>query len=132
MTVDLPVDEGGANAGTSALELMVLSLAGCIMTIFGLVAHKRKLRYRDLRIALKAERPPGAPTIRRVDGTLEIRTEASKEEVETALRLTIKICPIGVLLEQAHVPVDVTARVLPPSVGSGTRASGPAAPTPLP
>ena len=125
VTVDLPPDEDGMDAGTSSLELMVLSLAGCITTIFGLVAQRRKLRFVDMRVALGAERPKGAPTIQRVAGTLEVRTEASSEEVETALRVTLRICPVGVLFEQAHVPVQVVARVLAPSLGSAVREAAP-------
>lgn len=114
MTVDLPIDEGGQNAGTSALELGVLSLAGCITTIFGLVAKKRKLLFSGLAISLTAERPRGAPTIERVRGTLEVRTDVAKEDVETVLRLTLKTCPVGVIFERAHIPVDVTVVISPP------------------
>jgi putative redox protein len=115
VTVDLPADEGGQNAGTSALELGVLSLAGCISTIFGLVAKKRRLAFTGLTISLTAERPPSAPTIERVHGKLEVRTGASKEEVETILRFTLETCPLGVIFERAHIPVDVTVAILPPS-----------------
>lgn len=114
VTVDLPVDEGGRNAGTSALELSVLSLAGCIGTIFTLVAEKRRLTFSGLHISLTAERPPGAPTIECVHGVAEVETLAPKEDVETALRLTLKTCPVGVLFERAHVPVDLVAKVVPP------------------
>lgn len=114
VTVDLPVDEGGRNAGTSALELMVLSLAGCVSTVFTLVAEKRRLAFSGLHVSLSAERRPGAPTIERVHGEVEVETHAPKEDVETALRLTLKSCPVGVLLRHAHVPVEVVARVVVP------------------
>jgi len=62
-------------------------------------------------VALEAERPPGAPTITRVHGTLRVRTRADPSDVETALRLTLKTCPVGVLFEKAQIPVEVTAIV---------------------
>jgi putative redox protein len=111
VTVDLPVDEGGRSAGPSALELAVLSLAGCITTIFTLVARRRRLAFQGMTVALEAERPPGAPTITRVHGTLRVRTRADPSDVETALRLTLKTCPVGVLFEKAQIPVEVTAIV---------------------
>jgi len=114
VVVDLPVGEGGKNVGPSSLELMVLSLAGCISTIFALVARKRKLSFTGFTVHLTAERPPHAPTVQRVRGTVEVRSSASAEEVGTALRLTLKTCPVGVLLEQAHVPVDIGWTVLSP------------------
>jgi putative redox protein len=115
VTVDLPVDEGGQNVGTSALELGVLSLAGCITTIFGLVAQKRRLSFSALAISLTADRPRGAPTIERVHGRLELETKASKEDVETVLRLTLKTCPMGVIFERARIPVEVTIAISPTS-----------------
>lgn len=113
ITVDLPADEGGRNAGASSLELAVLSLAGCINTVFCLVAKRRRLSFSRLTTRLHAERPPGSPTIQRVHGTVEISTAAPRDEVETALRLTLRSCPVGVLLERAHVPVEITSTVVP-------------------
>ena len=114
VTVDLPRSEGGHDWGPSALELGVLSLAGCITTIFCLVAKKRKLSFRRLSVHLTADRPTRAPTVQRVHGTVEVGSDAPKEEVETTLALTLKTCPMGVLFEQAHVPVEVTLSVVPP------------------
>jgi len=112
--VDLPEDEEGRDAGTSALELAVLSLAGCISTIFALVARKRRLRYEGLRVSLEAERPEGSPTITAVTGVAEVSTDASADDVETVLRLTVRTCPVGVLLERARIPVQVSLKVVPP------------------
>ena len=108
VTVDLPRDEGGDSAGTSALELAVLSLAGCITTIFTLIARRRRLSFSGMSIALEAERPEGAPTITRVRGTFRLRTAASPAEVSTTLRLTVRTCPVGMIFEKAGIPVDVT------------------------
>ncbi len=113
VVVDLPVDEGGRSAGPSALYLALLSLAGCITTIFALVARKRHLWFQGMSVALEAERPPRAPTITRVRGTLRVHTKADFKDVDTALRLTLKTCPVGVIFEQAHIPVEVTPVVVP-------------------
>lgn len=114
VTIDEPVEAGGTNKGTSAHELLLLSLTGCITTIFHIVAEKRKLDFEGFTVQLKAERTRGIPTIQRVHGTVEVRTHAPPEEVETVLRLTVKTCPVGSLFEKAHVPVEVTAKVVPP------------------
>jgi len=113
VTVDLPIDEGGRSAGPTALDLSLLSLAGCISTIFTIVAHKRHLSFQGLTIALEADRPAGAPTISRVHGTLRLRTKADPAEVETALRSTVKTCPVGVIFERAGIPVEVTPMIVP-------------------
>lgn len=129
VTVDEPTEDGGTNTGTSALELLVLSLSGCISTIFHIIADKRKLEFDGFSATLNAERDDHAPTIQRVRGTVEVRTRASREEVDTALRLTLKTCPIGVLFAQAHIPVDVVVQVTPSPGSSLSPASGTTAPS---
>ena len=114
VTVDLPTDEGGHDAGASALELSVLSLAGCITTIFAIVAKKRGLSFEAMTVGLDARRPAGSPTIASVAGTLHVVTSASAADVQTALDITLKTCPVGVLFERAKIPVQVHAIVTPP------------------
>jgi uncharacterized OsmC-like protein len=114
VTVDLPLDELGGDLGPSALELSVLSLAGCITTIFALVARKRRLKFEAMTVELDAERPEEAPTITSVEGVLRVTTSAPVEDVETTLRITLRTCPAGVIYERAHIPVRVRAVVEPP------------------
>jgi putative redox protein len=123
VTVDLPEDEHGGNLGTSALELSVLSLAGCITTIFALVAKKRRLRFEEMTVELDAGRAGGSPTITSVDGALRVVTSADREDVETALAITLRTCPVGVLYDHAHIPVRVRAIVVAPAPRSGGRTS---------
>ncbi|MCI4354218.1 MAG: OsmC family protein [Thermoplasmata archaeon] len=116
IVVDLPADEGGTDAGTSALELTLISLAGCIGTIFRRVAERRRFAVEGFSIRLNAERGDGAPTIERVEGTFTVRSPADDVELETALRLTLRICPVGVLFDRAGVPVTVRlVRAAPPA-----------------
>jgi putative redox protein len=114
LTVDLPLDEGGDETGPYALELSVLSLAGCITTIFALVAKKRRLRFDGMKVDLEAERSEGSPTITSVDGVFYVTTSSPPEEVETALRITLRTCPVGVLYERAHIPVRVRLEISAP------------------
>ncbi len=112
--VDLTAEEGGTDAGTSALELSVLSLAGCITTIFALVARRRRLAFSGLEVELDASRPKGTPTITAVRGTVDVVAAASEEDVATVLRITLRTCPVGVLFEKAGIPVEVRLRLRPP------------------
>jgi putative redox protein len=114
VTVDLPADEGGRDVGPFALELSVMSLSGCITTIFALVAKKRRLHFDRMVVELEAQRPKGAPTISSVEGILRITTSAPRAEVETALEITLRTCPVGVLYEKAQVPVRVRLEVHAP------------------
>ncbi len=127
VTVDLERDEGGRDAGTSSLELLVLSLAGCITTIFALVARRRRIPFDAMSVTLEAHRPRGARTLTAVDGAFTLTTTAGAEDVETALGITMRTCPVGVLFEQAGVPVHVSTRVQSPAA-----ASRPVAPAAVP
>lgn len=115
VVVDLPLDEDGSDRGTLALELNALSLAGCITTIFALVAERRRLPFEAMQVSLEAERAPGARTITAVSGTLLVRTSSPVADVETALGVTLRTCPVGVLYERAQIPVRVKAIVEPPA-----------------
>jgi putative redox protein len=112
--IDLPLDEAGRDTGTSALELNALSLAGCIVTIFALVAKKRRLPFEAMTIDLEAQRPEGAPTITSVEGTFRIITAAPVDAVETTLNITLRTCPVGVLYDRAHIPVRIRPIVIAP------------------
>jgi putative redox protein len=114
LTVDLPTDEGGENAGPFALELSVMALAGCITTIFAIVAKKRRLSFDGLTVELTADRPVGSPTIVSVTGVAQVTSDAPTSEIETALNLTVRTCPVGVLFERAKIPVRVRVEVLTP------------------
>jgi putative redox protein len=115
VVTDLPPDEDGSDLGTSALELSVLSLAGCITTIFALVARRRRLRFDAMRVELEADRPPGARTITAVHGTIHLTSSAAAGEVETAVRLTLRTCPVGVMFEQAKIPVVIRTDLVGPA-----------------
>jgi putative redox protein len=114
VTVDLPADEGGENLGPFALELSVMALAGCITTIFAIVAKRRRLAFDGLTVDLTADRPEGSPTIASVTGVARVTSEAPTEEIETALNVTVRTCPVGVLFERAKIPVRVRLEVVTP------------------
>ena len=118
--IDVTRNEGGRDKGTSGFELGLLSLAGCINAVFALVAQRRKLVFESMRTELEGERPKKAPTYTAVHGVFRVETRAPKEEVETAFALTMRICPIGVLFDQAKIPVEVRAVIIPPGGSTAT------------
>jgi len=103
VVVDMPQESGGEDTGPTALELAVMSLAGCVATIFKMVAERRKLDYSSLTIEIEAEK--GEKTVEKCRGTLMICTKASREDVEKALELTMKACPVGIIFEKAGVDI---------------------------
>lgn len=110
--VDLPPDYNGEDTGPTALELAVMALAGCVATIFKMVADKRKLKYSDLVLEIEAEK--SEKTIEGCKGTLSICTNADKSEVEKNLKFTLEICPVGILFERAGVKMEWEIKVESP------------------
>jgi len=109
VVVDLPPEDNGDDKGPTALELTVMSLAGCITTIFPMVAEKRGLKYSALKVDLEAEK--GEKTVEKVKGVLTIKTNASRGDVETVFRLTMGICPVGALFEKAGIKPEIEIKM---------------------
>jgi len=110
VVVDLPSDLGGSDQGPTALELAVMALAGCVTTIFAIVAKKMRLSYEKLEAYVEAEK--GEVTIEKVKLTLKVKTDAPPERVEAAFKRTMEICPVGVLFSKAGVGIEERVEVL--------------------
>jgi putative redox protein len=105
VVIDLPEAKGGSNSGPTALEMCVMSLSGCVGTIFAMVAEKMRLKFDSMEVELIAEQSQNAPTITDVHFTLYIKTHEEKDKVEKCLDHTINTCPVGVLFKQAGVSI---------------------------
>jgi len=107
IVIDLPKPKGGDDWGATALELCVMSLSGCIGTIFTTVGKKMRLDLKSLVVDLDAEKPDEAPTVTRVNATVTVDSSDSTEKLQKCLDRTMDICPVGKLFEQACIPMDV-------------------------
>lgn len=109
--VDLP-PEMGTDRGPTALELGVMSFAGCVATIFVLMAKKTRVTMSDLEVNMKAEKPEGAKTVTKADYDLIVRSGENRDKLERVFKLTRANCPVGLLFEKAGVEVNYTLKVL--------------------
>ena len=110
--MDLPEAKGGDNTAPTALEATVMSLSGCIVTIFAVVANKMRLSFNELELDLNAEKTDDDPTITAVNFELKIKTEATKDKVQKCLEHTLNTCPVGVLFRNAGVTLSNTITML--------------------
>lgn len=101
VVTDLP---RGADVGASALELTVMSLAGCISTIFKTMAEKMRLDIQKFDVEMNAEK--GSDTISKVQYKAKVQSDAPEEKLKKCLELTEKNCPVGILFEKAGVEVE--------------------------
>lgn len=109
--VDLPPDLG-TDRGPTALELGVMSFAGCVATIFVLMAKKTRVSIRDLEIVMDAEKPEGAKTVTKADYAVVVKSDESEDKLRRVFELTRANCPVGVLFEKAGVEVSYKLEIL--------------------
>jgi len=110
LILDLPKGTG-TDLGPTALALSVMSFAGCIPTIFVLMAQKRRVDIKELEIKMEAEKPENANMIEKIDFNLIVTTDASEKEIDHILRLTKEHCPVGQLFLHADVDIDYKRKI---------------------
>lgn len=100
--LDLP-PELGTNMGPTALELGVMSYAGCMATIFSLVAKKMKVNLKDLEVKLEAVKLEEAGTITEANFLITVKTDVDEDKIQRIFKVTLNNCPVGILFEKAGV-----------------------------
>jgi len=100
--LDQPRDTG-TDMGPSALELALMSYAGCYATIFVLTARKMRFSLRDLEVETEAVKSEEVGTITDVKFDIMVNADAPKDRIQRIHELTLKNCPVGKLFEKAGV-----------------------------
>jgi len=113
VVVDLPPEGGGTSAGTTPLELSVLSLAGSLSSTFVALARKRRMEFSGVKLVLEGDLTSSDAALREIHGTLRVRSRSDRTEVEAALRSALELCPVGRIFRDAHVPVNVILALTP-------------------
>lgn len=106
---DLPEAAHGENKGAKAFELLTMSLAGCIGTIFVSVARKMRLEIQDIKVQMETK---DEDTIEEVSYRFSVKSNAPVEKLERCLTLTEKTCPVGLLFHKAGVPITHTLEII--------------------
>jgi putative redox protein len=109
--LDLEEDSGGTDMGPSALELALMSFAGCYATIFMLTANKMRATVKDLEIKVEAVKSEQAGTVTETKVDVTTKTDLAEERVHRLHELTVKGCPVGKLFEKAGVKITYTLKI---------------------
>lgn len=107
LVLDLPEAKAGDDLGPTALELAAMALAGCISTIFAVVAKNSGVTYRKLIVELDLQKPDSAPTFTASSGVAKIDSDEPIEKLERIMDKTMQACPVGRLFEQAGIETDL-------------------------
>ena len=84
-----------------------MALAGCITTIFSVVAKNSHVKISDLEAIVEAKKPDDALTITEVKMNINVQSDAAEDKIKKILGITLKQCPVEKLFRQANVKMDV-------------------------
>src|SRR4030043_38724 len=91
---DLSSAAGGGDSGPTALELALMALADCGVTIFADVCKKSSIQPGKVEVVVEAEKSPDSPVITGVTMKVCVSAKARKELLDAAWRRTEANCPV--------------------------------------
>jgi uncharacterized OsmC-like protein len=103
---DLSTPAGGNDSGPTALELSLMALADCGVTIFADVCKKSNIQLDKVEVLVEAEKSPDSPIITGVSMKVNVSSKARKELVDAAWRRTEANCPVLFIFKEP-IPVKV-------------------------
>jgi len=109
VVVDLPPDLG-TGLGPTSLELCVMSHAGCYATICVYTAKKMRIPLKGLTVKVEAVETDEAGTITKENFEIEIKADAPADRIQRLHELTVKNCPVGLLLNKASVKINYNVK----------------------
>jgi uncharacterized OsmC-like protein len=108
---DLSSAAGGSDSGPTALELTLMALADCGVTIFADVCKKSNIKPDKVEVTVEAEKSPDSPIITGVSMKVNVSSKTRKELLEAAWRRTEANCPVlSIFKEPISVKVEFEAK----------------------
>ena len=109
--LDLEQDSGGTDMGPSALELALMSFAGCYAAIFMLTANKMRATITELEIKAEAVKSEQVGTITETKFDITTKTDLPEDRVRRLHDLTVRSCPVGKIFEKAGVKTTYNVKI---------------------
>jgi len=109
VVTDLQPEKGGSDRGPTALELAVMALAGCVATVYTVVAKRSKVEIHGLAVDVEAEELSNEVIKAKV--RINVKSPADEGKLKSVLDVTLENCPVGILFRKAGVHMDVSMEV---------------------
>ena len=106
MVLDLGTSKGGDNTGPSALELAIMSLADCAVTIFADVCKQSNVEISKMDVVAEADKPADSPKLNGVNLKITVTSKARKQKLDAVWRRTEANCPV-VSIFQDNIPIKI-------------------------
>lgn len=103
---DLPVSKGGDDTGPTALELAIMALSDCAVTIFANVAKQSNIDVEKIEVVTEAEKSPDTPIIKGVKMKVNVAAKARKQLIEAIWRRTEANCPVVKIFTES-IPIEI-------------------------
>jgi uncharacterized OsmC-like protein len=103
---DLSTPAGGTDSGPTALELSMMALADCGVTIFADVCKKSNIQPSKVEVTVEADKAADSPAVTGITMKVNVVSNARKELVEAAWRRTEANCPVLIIFKDP-TPVKV-------------------------
>jgi putative redox protein len=100
----------GTDMGPSALDLCLMSFAGCYATIFVLTAQKMRFKVKNLEVKVDGIKSEQVGTLTEATVNVLVEADMPKDRIQRAHELTVKDCPVGKLFEKAGVKISYSVR----------------------
>ncbi|MDH5481818.1 MAG: OsmC family protein [Candidatus Bathyarchaeota archaeon] len=110
LCLDLEPD-AGTDMGPSALELCIMSHAGCYAIIFVWTANKMRISLRDLKVKVEAIISEEIGTVTQEKFDIIVKADAPKDRIQRIHDVTLRNCPVGKLFEKAGVKISYNLRI---------------------
>jgi uncharacterized OsmC-like protein len=106
VVLDLGTAKGGDNTGPSALELAIMSLADCAVTIFADVCKQSNVEISKMDVVAEADKPADSPKLTGVNLKIVVTSKTRKPKLDAVWRRTEANCPV-VSIFQDNIPIKV-------------------------
>ena len=103
---DLPFAAGGTDSGPMALDLGMMALADCGVTIFADVCKKSNIQLSKVEVTVEADKAADSPAVTGVTMKVKVVSRTRKELVEAAWRRTEANCPLLIIFKDP-TPVKI-------------------------
>jgi putative redox protein len=103
---DLPAAKGGNDTGPTALELAIMALSDCAVTIFAKVAKQSNIDVESIEVITEAEKPENSPLLESVKVKVNVAAKARKQLIEAIWRRTEANCPVVKIFTEP-IPVQI-------------------------
>jgi putative redox protein len=106
LACDLPAAKGGNDTGPTALELAIMALSDCAVTIFAKVAKQSNIEVKTIEVITEAEKPENSPILEGVKIKVNVSAKARKQLIEAIWRRTEANCPVVKIFTEP-IPVQI-------------------------